>query len=90
MLGLDRAEKIARRVALLAMGDGMDEIVAAIPILALRGIDLERPGREEQAAPEDEKRAPAERRLRLVRLVGLGRGREAHEIGVEIGDIADR
>src|SRR5258708_25108384 len=71
--GFDRPQRIAWRMALFAMGNGVDKIVSAIPFIALGGLDLDRTGGEEQSAPANEKRAPAGGEVRPLRLVGDGR-----------------
>jgi hypothetical protein len=86
-LALDRAHDVARRVAIGAVRQRLDQIGAAVPFVALAGHRLELGRRKEQLAPGEQAQPDVERKRQPVFRPGRIHRGDAPHIGPQCLEI---
>ncbi len=81
------AERVLRRVAGAAMGEGFDEVATAIPVRTLALVRLDDSRREEQCVPGAHQHAIVERPAQLRRRRLVVDRRQRREIGADRQDV---
>jgi hypothetical protein len=95
VLALHGAEPVARRVALAAMAEALDQIGAAVDLRGPVRVGRKRAGAEEQLAPECERGADVEWKAQRVGLARRVDRREREQVGLDrervvAGDLGER
>src|SRR4051812_23457908 len=83
LVRLGAAERVARRMALAAMGQTLDQIGAAVDLSRCGCVRLERSRTEEQLAPYQKALADVEREPQRVRLPRLCHRREREQVSLD-------